>query len=167
MNEPRPRGSGSDERGITLVEVVLVSVLASIVMLALTGFYINSQGTWVDASSQALTQREVSFALETIADSVQTAATAVAPVVVPNQFQSLILYDYGSLTIDKCTFFVGPDSLLHESRGGVDRGPLATSVVTRFQITTDPTMVRVTALDMRSASGRIINMSTGSAFFNK
>jgi len=155
------------ERGVTLIEVVIVGVLATIVMLALTGFYINSQGTWIDASSQALTQREVSFVLETIADSVHTAAAADGPVVVPTVFQSLILYVYGTPPTEKCTFYVAPDSLLHESRGGVDRGPLATSVVTRFLIAADPTMVRVSILEMRSANGHLIRMGTGAAFYNK
>lgn len=162
----RPR-RGLDERGITLVEVVVVGVLASIVMLALTGFYINSQGTWIEASSQALTQREVSFALETISDSTHSANSALAPVVVPNQIQSLILYDYGTPPVEKCTFFVGADSLLHQSKGGVDRGPLATSVVTSFLLSSDADMVRVLALEMRSANGRLIRMSTGAAFYNK
>lgn len=157
----------SAQRGLTLVEVVVVGVLATIVMLALTGFYINSQGAWIEASSQALTQREVSFVLDTIADSVHTANTADAST--PG---SLILYDYGlppgSPPTPKCTFWVNPaDSLLHESQGGVDRGPLATSVVTRFDVTSDPTMVRILALEMRSANGRRIRMSTAAVFYNK
>jgi type II secretory pathway pseudopilin PulG len=152
-----------DQRGVTLVEVVIVGVLASIVMLALTGFYINSQGTWIEASSQALTQREVSFALETIADSVHTAASADPGT---PESQSLILFDHDGN--ETCTFSVDPnDGLLHQSKGGVDRGALATSAVTRFEVTSDPTMVRILALEMRSAQGRLIGMSTGAVFYNK
>jgi len=152
------------ERGVTLVEVVVVGVLASIVMLALTGFYINSQGTWIDASSQALTQREVSFALETIADSVHTANSGTIGTSPP----SLILYNYGTPPTEKCTFLIDPgDSLLHETIGGVDRGPLSSSVVTKFDVSCDASIARVLALEMRSANGRMILMSTGAAFYNK
>ena len=38
------------QRGLTLTEVTVVTVLASIVMLGIVSFYVNSQGTWMDAS---------------------------------------------------------------------------------------------------------------------
>lgn len=151
----------SSERGITLVEVVVVGVLAAIVMLALTGFYINSQGTWIEASSQAVTQREVSFVLGAIADSVHGSASADASIP-----QRLVLNEYGGS--EKCRFWLNAaDSLIHLGRGGVDLGPIAASTATRFEVTCDANMVRVPALEMRSVNRKLIQMSTSAAFYNK
>src|SRR5258706_10357166 len=62
-----------DQRGLTLMEVRIVVVLASLVMLALLGFYINSQATWNDASSQTITQRELTMVIERITEKAHMA----------------------------------------------------------------------------------------------
>ena len=69
--------SPRSERGLTLTELVVVGVLATLVMLALTGFYFNSQRTWLEGSSQALTQREATLALEHLADDAQSFQTKI------------------------------------------------------------------------------------------
>ena len=155
------------ERGVTLVEVAVVGVLATVVMLALTGFYINSQGTWIDASAQAVTQRELTFVLQTIADSVHAANSADTST--PG---SLLLYDYSptSPPPEKCWFrWDATDSLIHGGVGEADRGPIGSSKVTSFQVTQDASrrMVRVIGLQMRSANGRVLTLSTDAAFFNR
>jgi len=151
-----------EERGITLVEVVVVGVLASIVMLALTAFYINSQASWVEASSQAVTQREASMVLATIADSVHVSNSAT----ILSGSGTLILQSPGGA--ERCRFWVHPsDSLLHLGVEALDRGPIAASVVTRFDLVGSPTMVQVLALEMRTASGRLVRMSSGASFYNR
>ncbi len=159
----RVANSRRGERGITLVEVVVVGVLAAIVMLALTGFYISSQGTWIDASTQVVTQREASLVLETIADSVHASNSAT----VNAGTRTLILLDSGGL--EKCRFWLNPsDSLIHVGRGTlVDWGPMANSRVSRFDLAATATRVHVLALQMRSANGRVVTMSGGAAFYNR
>jgi Tfp pilus assembly protein PilV len=157
-----PRGVGLNERGLTLIEVTIVGVLAAIVMLALTGFYINSQGTWMDASSQAVTQREGSLILATIADSVHASASATVV------SQTLVLQDTSGT--ERCRFWLEPgDSLIHSGSGdpSVDHGPMVRSVAVRFDVAQDTSIVRVNALSLRTASGRIITLSGGAAFYNR
>jgi Tfp pilus assembly protein PilE len=157
----------NDQRGVTLVEVVVVGVLASVVMLALTGFYINSQATWIDASAQAVTQREVTFVAETIADSVHASYNAI----VSTSPTTLILYDAPIGTgpaQEKCRFRLDPvDSLIHQWHLTTDGGPLSYSRVTRFDVTTDGAMVKVLALEMRPSSGRLISESLNAAMYNR
>jgi hypothetical protein len=153
--------------GFTLVEVAMVGMLATVLMLALTGFYINSQSTWIDASAQAVTQRELTFVLQTIADSVH--ASSSADTSTPG---SLVLYDY-SPTLpppEKCWFrWDSTDSLIHVGVGGNDRGPLGASKVTDFEVTQDAShrMVRIVSLQMRSAHSRLLTLSSDAAFFNR
>lgn len=155
---------------MTLVEVTIVGVLAMIVVLALTGFYINSQGTWIDASSQAVAQREATFIMETMADS--THASASADVATAH---TLILFEppppYGTGT-EKCRFLWNlSDSLIHQWSGNpfVDQGPLGQSKVVGFDVAENAgrTMVRILKLQVRSANGRVITMSTNAAYFNQ
>ena len=54
------------ERGLTLTELTIVGVLACLVMLGLVGFYMSSQGVWMDASAQAITQREATSVIDEI-----------------------------------------------------------------------------------------------------
>ena len=153
-----------DESGMTLVEVVVVGVLATIVMLALTGFYISSQGTWVDSAAQALTQREATQILTSVADNVHASAGRS----VDTSTKTLVLFDH--LGFERCRFWLDPaDSLIHVGTGDptVDQGPMARSVAVAFDLWADANMVRVTALSLRSASGRIVTLSTGAAFLNK
>lgn len=150
-----------NQRGITLVEVVIVGILAAIVMVALTGFYINSQGTWIDGSSQAVTQRDLTFVVTTISDSVH--ASYAADVSVP---QRLILYEADGTT-EKCRFWLASDSLIHEGKVTVDRGPLGQSRATRFDVTSDTVMVKLRNIELRSANGRLIGISTNAAFYNR
>ncbi len=156
--------AGLDERGLTLMEVTVVGVLAAIVMLALTGFYMNSQGTWMDASAQALTQREASLILGTIADSVHAGSSATIGA------QTLVLNDASGN--ERCRFWLDPsDSLIHlgasqPGQPSVDQGPIARSIALEFDVTLEPQLVHVTNLTLRSAQGRRVTLSGGAAFYN-
>lgn len=150
------------ESGITLIELAIVGVLAAIVLLALTGFYINSQGSWIEASSQAVTQREVSLALDRIAANVHSAAQAqVNPAT-----STLILLDAHGTELSR--FWVEADSMLHMGDPTLaDHGPMGTSKVLRFEPVATQDFVAIRALEMRSATGRRVTMSTIAAFYNK
>lgn len=151
-----------DARGVSLLEVTIVTLLAAVVMLALTGFYLNAQGTWMDASTQAVTQREASLVLGMIADSVHTANSAAG-----NPASStLVLFDSQGSEI--CRFWLNPsDSLIHLGKGEVDRGPVEFSRVNQFELAWTATRVKIVNLELRSASGHPVRMSTLAAFYNR
>ena len=48
----------ANERGMTLTEVAVVMILGTMIMAGMVGFYLSSQGLWLDASTQAITQRD-------------------------------------------------------------------------------------------------------------
>jgi len=156
-------GIGS-ERGITLVEVTVVGVLAAIVMMALTGFYVNSQGNWIDSSAQAVTQREATFVLETISDSVHVASSAT----VNSGTQTLILFNVSG--VERSRFWLEPsDQRIHVGSGNpsVDQGPLATSRVTQFELTANDSMVFVAPLEMQTASNHAVPMAISATMYNR
>ncbi|HTO91059.1 MAG TPA: hypothetical protein VMJ70_08000 [Candidatus Sulfotelmatobacter sp.] len=159
----RPRiGNILGERGITLVEVTVVGVLAAIVMLALTGFYVNSQGTWIDSSSQAVTQREASLVLETLTDSIHVASSAIVTT------GTLILNNADG--IERSRFWLEPsDQRVHVGGGNpsVDQGPLETSRATQFVVAANDSMVYVIALQLHTASIDSVTMSTAAALINR
>ena len=152
------------ERGITLVEVTVVGVLAAIVMLALTGFYVNSQGNWIDASGQAVTQRDASFILSSISDSVHVASTAD----VPPGTNTLILNDITGT--ERCRFWLSSaDQRIHLgiNSPSVDQGPVATSKVTQFVLSKNDSMVYVAPLEMQNTSNHPVSMSIAATMYNR
>jgi Tfp pilus assembly protein PilW len=161
---PQPIGA-SRERGVTLVEVVIVGVLAAIVMLALTGFYVNSQGTWIDSSSQAVTQREASLVLETLSDSVHVASKAQ----VDPATHTVILFG-PDLVTERSRFWLNDaDQRIHVGGGNpsVDQGPLETSRVTKFEVTANDSMVYVSPLELQTASNHAVTTSTAATMYNR
>jgi hypothetical protein len=157
-------GAVPNQRGITLVEVTVVGVLAAIVMLAMTGFYINSQGTWIDSSAQAVTQREASLVLEVLTDSIHTATSATVSAGPP----LLVLYNVDG--IERSRFWLEPsDQRIHMGGGNpsVDQGPLETSHVTQFVVGKNDSMVCITALQLHTASTDSVTFSTAAALLNR
>jgi hypothetical protein len=156
-----------NSRGVSLVEIAAVGLIATIVMLALTGFYINSQGAWIEASAQAISQREATPILQVMADSVHAATSAEASLTPPI---ALILRGPGSQ--ERSRFWLEPsDSRIHSGRGepSVDQGPLATSTATQFVFSTNASLglVRISKLELRSSNGRTIQMSGSAALFSR
>ena len=58
-------------RGLTLTEVAVVMILGTMIMAGLVGFYLSSQGLWLDASTQAITQREATLVAAAMRDSIR------------------------------------------------------------------------------------------------
>lgn len=157
-------------RGFTLVEMMVVMALAGVVTLALVGFYLNSQATWMDASSQALAQRDATNIIEVITAKAREAQQVVITASAPDTI--LTFYKYG-LT-EPYSFWwsqgSGADSLIHQGpgTGQVDDGPVAPSIVERFYFEPDPTLpvVHLRMLEIRSSQGERVQMSTSFTLYN-
>lgn len=154
------RVEGSDERGLTLTELTLVMVLAAVVTVGLITFYANSQGVWLDASTQSLVQRDATLILERITDQVrgsQSARVTHAP-------ETLEL----TSPTGECRFFWAADSMIHFGEGAapLDRGPIVGAKIDRFDIDTDGTVVYVRRLSMRTSAGRPVELTSAIALYN-
>ena len=53
----------------------MVTVLATLGMFGIVFFYLSSQATWLDGSTQAISQREASVILGALTDSLRSAAS--------------------------------------------------------------------------------------------
>lgn len=159
------RRSDGSERGLTLMELTVVTVLATIVMLGLTGFYLSSQFTWMDGSSKAMTQREGTFLLETIRDSTHTACWYVAD---PTAHQ-LSLYKCGETN----PFYVfrwdpstGDSAMLAGPPGNEQR--ILQSRVRDFEVAyVDSGIVELRLLELVSATGETAEFKSRFALLNR
>jgi len=154
-----------NERGLTLVELTVVSAMAAVVLLGLTGFYLSSQFTWVDGSSKAITQREGTFLLETIRDSTHTAFSYD----VDNVAHQLSLFKHEETT----AFYVfrwdaDTDSMLRAGPPGAE-AVILQSRVRRFEFRpqTNPGLVELDALELVSATGETAFFSSSFALLNR
>lgn len=156
------------ETGLTLVEVAVVMIIGTMIMAGLVGFYLASQGLWLDASTQAITQREASLVAAAIRDSVRAAAKADALPVPDPQHQQLALYRRVDDPSPSYYFWWDPsDSLIHAGSmiGGAGSGPMVVSRAERFQLVSTDKAVRMD-LRLRSASGSAVEVGTFAVFMN-
>jgi Tfp pilus assembly protein PilW len=154
--------------GLTLVEVTIVMVLATLVMMGMISFYISSQSTWIASSTQALAQRDATLLIETISDRVRAASLAEVQDDPDSLHQCLILRDQD---LNEFWRFWWTDSLVHQGRGvnGADenRGPVVASRVTRFQLDTLTRLVEIRLVELRAGDGRLVRMSSAAALYNR
>jgi len=158
-----------DEKGITLTEVMIVAAIGLLVLLGLGGFYLNSQSTWLDASSQSITQREATLVTEAIADTAQASALAVATASPDAEHGQVAFYRHNNLVTPSWCFWWNPtDSLIHQGPDPVtgDRGALLSSKVERFRIVADASLVQV-ALRVRVSTGQRVEVSTSTVLRNR
>lgn len=146
------------------MEVTIVVVLASLVMLALLGFYINSQATWNDASSQAITQRELTTVIERITEKAHLASQGSWD---PTGNQ-LDLYPPGSNNAFYTLTWNPTDSLLYESGVGILGGPhpILASEVMAFQIACVDSVLILTNLTLRTAAGKYVSAASTMTLMN-
>jgi Tfp pilus assembly protein PilV len=159
------------ERGLSLTELVVVGVLATLVMVGLVGFYINSQATWVDGSTQAQAQREATMLIETMADSIRNSGTALVTDSPDATHSMLHLYRHGESN-EKFYFWWDPgDSTVHsgtKTNPSGDHGPVFTTKVDQFELVTiGTTMVELRLLKLRTADGQVIRTATRFALYNR
>jgi prepilin-type N-terminal cleavage/methylation domain-containing protein len=158
-------------RGFTLVEMMIVIVIAGVVTLGLVGFYLNSQATWMDASAQALAQRDATSILDAIASKAREAAVVE---INPSGGDTILTFR----TIDPPDAYSfwwnrtrgTRDSLIHQGpdTGQNDAGPVAPSVVERFYFEKDPALpvLHVHMLEVRSLEGERVQVSTSFKLYN-
>jgi type II secretory pathway pseudopilin PulG len=157
------------ERGLSLMEVTVVIVLAAVMTLGLLGFYLNSQATWVDASSQAMAQRDATLLLETLTAQVRGAAAAEVYDSPDGQHQGLILRNRNLVEIRRF-WWNGADSLVHEAWGDGAANPLGAPVpsrIERFQLSVTDSLVHLDSLVVVSANGDRVPLSSTMAFYNR
>jgi len=157
------------ERGMTLVEITVVLALAALVMTGLAGFYVSSQATWLEAFTQALTQRDATLLVAAITDSIRAARKAVVSSYPDTLHQTLTLYsDEGATAAFRC--FYWRDSLIR--MGGnqpADGDPaVVPSRVGRFQLATvDSSLVLIELVELSSSGGPPLRLSSAAALYNR
>jgi prepilin-type N-terminal cleavage/methylation domain-containing protein len=153
-----------NQHGLTLTELTLVMAIAAIVMIGIVTFYINSQGTWLDASSQALTQRDATLLLERMTAETRMAHSADVVSDPDTTHEQLVLFDLGG---ERCRFYWNSsDSLVHLKQGIAD-GPVTTSRVLRFELDTDRnSLVFLRTLSMES-SNQPVELASTMALYNR
>jgi prepilin-type N-terminal cleavage/methylation domain-containing protein len=156
----------TETRGMTLIEVTIVMALSTLVVMGMISFYISSQSTWMDGSTQALAQRDATLLVETVSDSVRVAALAEVQDFPDAEHQTLILRDRD--LNEFCRFWWDEgDSLVHVGSGGPPGPPVVASRVTRFQLTAFPGLVEIRLVELRAGDGRLVRMTSAAALYNR
>ena len=151
----------TDERGLTLTELMVVGVLATIVMTGLIAFYFNSQSVWLDGSSQAITQREATLVLRAISKGTRSAASAVSS----GGTQSTLTLSFA----DGSTYsywWNAADSLIYEGQPAAGH-PMISSPAECFAVEVRGGLVIVDSLRLRSSEGQRITVGTSVALMNR
>lgn len=134
--------------------------LASIVMLGLMTFYLGSQGTWLDASAQAMTQREATLFLEDIASHVHRAAHAQVG------SSQLDLFDGEENSIYAYHWNSSGDHRIYAGVPGHSLQPVTTCRCASFQCDTSYSAVRINVVFL-SAQGDSVHASSLLALRNR
>ena len=159
-----------DARGLTLTEVVVVMVIGTLIMAGIVGFYLSSQGVWLDSSTQVITQREASLIASAVRDSVRKAGWAQVSEVPDPLHCQLALYDKpGAPAPFYYVWWNASDSLIYSgtSLQGDGSGPMGTSRAERLQFVHEE-LNRNVRMDLRllTASGERVEISAFAVFKN-
>ncbi len=155
------------ERGLTLMEVTIVMALAALVVMGMIGFYISSQATWMDGSTQAITQRDATLLVETLSENVRQAAFADVTSDPDSVHRTLTLFRNDGTTMRAFWWSPG-DSLVHQGpAAGQDAGPVVASKVTRFQLDTLTNMVTIRLVELRAGDGQLVRMASAARLCNR
>lgn len=151
--------------GVTLVELMVVIALASVVALGLLGFYLNSQATWIDASTKVLAQRDATLLASTIASRAHAAASIDTDPTAPEP--TLILRDRND---EFYRFWLeSSDGLVHQAqKPSLDDGAVVSTKVDSFvvSVNADTTIVHL-RLKLRSASEEPVGIATSIGLYNR
>lgn len=161
------------QRGLTLTEVVVVMVIGTLIMAGIVGFYLSSQGVWLDSSTQVITQREASLIASAFRDSVRGAGRAEVSDVPDPQHSQLALFKKKD---DPAPYYYiwwnAADSLVYSgsTAGGDGSGPMGVSRAVRLQFDArDPKNVGGNVrMDLRllTANGESVEISAFAVFRN-
>jgi prepilin-type N-terminal cleavage/methylation domain-containing protein len=157
-------------RGLTLTEVVVVMVIGTLIMAGIVGFYLSSQGVWLDSSTQVITQREASLIASAVRDSVRKSGWAIVSAVPDSLHCQLALFEHKDAPAPFYYFWWNvADSLIHSGTtlGGAGSGPMAVSRAERLQFVHVEEKKNV-RMDLRllSASGESVEISAFAVFKN-
>lgn len=157
--------SGGD-RGITLVELTIVVVIATAVMAGLSAFYFNSQAVWLDGSSQAIAQREGSLLLDAISRETRRAASARVEDDPDANRQSLELVaaDATTRALIRCS---PDDSLVYLTDSLGNEHALTTHRVTRLEFLATDSLVVVELVELRAGNAHTVRTGTAIALRNR
>jgi Tfp pilus assembly protein PilV len=154
-----------DARGLTLTEVTIVMVLASLVMFGLVGFYMASQSTWLDASGQAITQREATAILDMVTRRAHESNNAI--VSASGSGVQIDFYRVGEIVPYWTIFWDGAQKQVQEGPTGAPfPGSTGSSAVERFEASRTDDFVDV-AVELRSPQGQSVALSTRAVFNNR
>lgn len=159
-----------NQRGMTLLELIVVFVLATLVMVGLVSFYLGSQQTWMDGSDQAQLQRQATLLVGTLSDSVRASASATVSDYPDSTQQSVALFASGTVTPFTYIWRDPGDSLIYcnPSMGDKSRPPLIPSKVSKFSLRRiGTTMVELTLLELPNVSGNPVRTSSRFALYNR
>ena len=160
-------GVRRDERGLTLTEVAVVMILGSMITAGLVGFYLASQGLWLDGSTQVITQREATLVASAIRDSVRKSGAALVSPSPDSLHQQLALFHTGEASPYYYFYWSPSDSLVHAgpSVGGPGAGPIGSSRATRLQFDDSKDGVRMD-LRLLTATGDRVDIGAYAVFKN-
>lgn len=165
VNASRP-----GERGLTLTEVAVVMILGSLITAGLVGFYLSSQGLWLDGFTQAITQREASLVASAVRDRVRQSAKAeVSDSPDPQHMQLALFRSRGDATPYYYFYWNATDSLVHAgpTQGGPGSGPIGTSRATLLQFDkSDETGAVRMDLRLLTANGARVDIGAYAVFKN-
>ena len=153
------------EGGSTLVELTVVIVLASIVGLGLVAFYLNAQATWLDASAQAITQREGTLLIADMSANIRPGNRVQLSNNPDAQHQMIQVFDADNNELYRY-WWDSSDSLIHRRNHGVNLDPLGQSKVQQFALSGGAPLVQLTNLEMRSAHGQTVRFATSFGIYN-
>lgn len=159
------------EAGLTLTELTVAMVLAALVMTSLVGFYLSAQGTWLDASTLAITQREATNVLDAIHENASRAKAAnVAEVPDSLHMQLQLLYTPALGGPDSTYYYwwSATDSTLHEGANpdSADRGAMVRARTEAFVVASWSDRLEVVRLQLRGATGERVLVGTTVALRN-
>lgn len=156
------------ERGLTLTEITIVAAIGLLVLMGLGGFYLNSQATWLDASSKTITQREATLITEAITENVRLGAKATVIPVPDLDHGQVALYQFNDPTPYWYYWWNPADSLIHQGPNPAtdDRGAMHASKAERFRVVVNDSALVEVELRLRAATGQRVTLSTSAVLRN-
>ena len=171
MIQALPDRLAAPPRGFSLVEMMVVMMMATVVTLGIVVFYLSAQATWTDASSQALAQRDATSIVEALSARAHEAGRADVAPVGPGDPNSIVtFYPKGSSTETIHFYWSATDSLVHSGDAGTyDSGPLTPTQVERFSLSTVDSLglVLLDSLRVRSANRQTVTLSSTFGLYNR
>ena len=156
------------ERGLTLTEVTIVAAIGLLVLMGLGGFYLNSQATWLDASSKTITQREATLVTEAISENARLGAKATVIPLPDLDHGQIALYRLADPTPYWYYWWDAADSLIHQGPNPAtdDRGAMHASKAERFRVVVNDSALVEVELRLRAATGQRVTVSTSAVMRN-